>query len=146
MVATLPTQYPFPVASGGLEHASHVRPLRGPPAAFVRQPYLGSPPVVMGLAGFGAGSGAFIRNDGSDADQSQGIVVIRCGANPLGAGAVQLNFSTGVATGQYVAFADWANIASITAAAPTLQINWTSNRPLLPFEVLTMAYQWAVSQ
>lgn len=146
MVATFPTQYPFPVSSGGLRSTNATRPLRGPQTAFVRQPYLGSPPNVAGLAGFGAGSGAFIRNNGSDADQSQGIIVIRCGLSPLGAGAIQLNFTTPIATGQYVAFADWANIGLITAAAPTLQIAWTANRTLNANEVLHMAYQWAVSQ
>jgi hypothetical protein len=146
MVATLPTAYPFPVAPGGLRHANATRPLRGPPAAFVRQPYLGSPPSVAGIAGFGVGSGAFIRNNGSDADQSQGVVVIRCGLAPLGAGAIQLNFPAGVTAGQYVAFADWAAIGPITPATPLLQFAWNANRPLLPNEVLHMAYQWAVSQ
>jgi hypothetical protein len=145
MVATLPTQYPSPVSAGGLEHASHVRPLRGPPAAFVRQPDLGSPPAVFGLAGFGAGSGAFIRNNGSDADQSQGLVVVRCGLNPLGVGVLQLSFPAGVATGQYVILADWATF-NLTAATPVLQCSWNATRPLLPNEVLTAAYQWAVSQ
>ena len=126
--------------------ANRVRPLRGPPSQYVRQPYLGNAPAVLGIAGFGASSGAFIRNDGADADQSQGLVVIRCGLNPLGVGVVQLNFPVAIVTGQYVAFADWANITTITVASPTLQINWTANRTLLPNEVLLMSYQWAVSQ
>lgn len=146
MVATFPTSHPFPVAPGGLRHSNATRPLRGPPSAYVRQPYLGSPPAVAGIAGFGAGSGAFIRNDGADADQSQGIVQIRCGLAPLGTGAVQLSFSTPLAAGQYVAFADWANITNITISAPLLQFAWTANRQLLPNEVLRLAYQWAVSQ
>jgi hypothetical protein len=146
MVATLPTQYPSPVSSGGLAHASHVRPLRGPPAAFVRQPFLGSPPMVAGLVGFGAGSGAFIRNDGSDADQSQGLVVIRCGLNPLGVGVVQLTFPLGIVTGQYVALADWMTVSTYTIATPIWQVNWSANRTLLSNEVLLMAYQWTVSQ
>lgn len=145
MTATLPTQYPFPVSSGGLAHASHVRPLRGPPAAYVRQPYLGQPPSIFGLAGFGSGQGAFIRNDGSDADQSQGLVSIRCGINPLGVGVVQLSFPAGIVAGQYVILADWASFV-LNVAAPVLQISWNANRPLLPNEVLTLAYQWAVSQ
>ena len=145
MVATLPTQYPSPVSSGGLEHASHVRPLRGPPAAYVRQPYLGSPPAIFGLAGFGSGSGAHIRNNGSDADQSQGLVVVRCGINPLGVGVLQLSFPAGIVAGQYVILADWANM-TLNVAGSVLQCNWTATRPLLPNEVLTAAYQWAVSQ
>jgi hypothetical protein len=145
MVATLPTQYPFPIAPGGLRHNPATRPLRGPPAAFVRQPYLGSTPAIFGLAGFGAGSGAHIRNNGSDADQSQGMVVIRCGVNPLGVGVLQLSFPLGVVTGQYVILADWASFV-LTAATPVLQIAWNATRPLLPNEVLTAAYQWTVSQ
>jgi hypothetical protein len=146
MVATFPTQYPHAVAPGGLRHFPSTRPLRGPPSAYVRQPYLGSPPSVAGLAGFGSGAGAFIANDGADADQSQGIIVIRCGLNPLGIGAIQLNFSTPLSAGQYVGFADWAVVGPITLAAPLLQFAWNANRPLLPNEVLRMAYQWAVSQ
>jgi hypothetical protein len=144
MVATLPTQYPFPVAPGGLRSTNATRPLRGPETAFVRQPYLGSPPMVAGLVGFGAGSGAFIRNNGSDADQSQGMVIIRCGLNPLGVGVVQLTFPLGVVTGQYVALADWCSIA-YTIASPILQVNWNASRTLNSNEVLHMAYQWAVS-
>jgi hypothetical protein len=146
MVATFPTSHPFPVSSGGLRHVNATRPLRGPQSAYVRQPDLGSPAKVAGIAGFGAGSGAFIANDGGEADQSQGVVVIRCGLAPLGVGAIQLNFSTPVATGQYTAFADWANIGVITVAAPTVQFAWNANRPLLPNEVLRLAYQWTVSQ
>jgi hypothetical protein len=145
MVATLPTQYPSPVAPGGMRHSNATRPLRGPPAAFVRQPYLGSPPLVFGLAGFGAGSGAHIRNNGSDADQSQGLVVIRCGLNPLGAGVIQLSFPAGIVAGQYVVLGDWASF-TIVVAAPVMQCTWNANRPLLSNEVLTVAYQWAVSQ
>jgi hypothetical protein len=146
MTATLPTQYPFPVSSGGLAFAANVRPLRGPPEAFVRQPYLGSPPSVAGIVGFGPGSGAFIRNNGSDADQSQGLVVIRCGLNPLGSGVVQLSFPIGVVAGQYVALADWINVSSYTIATPLWQVNWSANRTLNPNEVLHLSYQWAVSQ
>jgi len=145
MVATFPTAYPFPVASGGLAHDTAVRPLRGPPAAFVRQPYLGQAPSVAGLVGFGAGMGAYVANNGSDADQSQGLVVIRCGLNPLGVGVVQLNFPAGLVAGQYLALADWLATVSYTLTSPLWQVNWTANRPLLPNEVLTMAYQWAVS-
>ena len=145
MVATFPSQYPHPVAPGGLLHFPSTRPLRGPPSAFVRQPDLGSPPAVFGLAGFGTGSGAFIRNNGSDADQSQGLVVVRCGVNPLGVGVLQLRFPLGVSTGQYVLLADWASFV-LTSATPVLQCAWNATRPLLPNEVLTAAYQWAVSQ
>lgn len=146
MVATFPTPRPFPVAPGGLAHNPATRPLRGPPSAFVRQPYLGSPPAVAGVAGFGTGAGAFIRNNGSDADQSQGLVVIRCGLIPAASGAIQLSFPLGAVTGQYVGFADWAAISPITVATPIVQFAWTANRALRANEVLHLAYQWTVSQ
>jgi hypothetical protein len=146
MVATFPSSYPHPVAPGGLAHNPSVRPLRGPPSQFVRQPDLGSPPRVAGLAGFGSGAGAFIANDGADADQSQGIIVIRCGLNPLAVGAIQVTFSTPLVAGQYLGFAEWATIGPISINPPMLQFAWNANRPLLPNEVLRLAYQWAVSQ
>jgi hypothetical protein len=145
MVATFPTQYPHPIAPGGLLHNPSTRPLRGPPSAFVRQPDLGSPPAIFGIAGFGTGSGAHIRNNGSDADQSQGLVAIRCGINPLGVGVLQIRFPLGVVAGQYVLLCDWAAFV-VTPATPILQCTWNANRPLLPNELLTVAYQWAVSQ
>jgi hypothetical protein len=145
MVATFPTPYPFPVAPGGLRHSNPTRPLRGPPSAFVRQPDLGSAPRVFGLAGFGSGMGAFIRNNGSDADQSQGMIIIRCGVNPVGTGVVQLSFPAGIVAGQYVLLADWASFV-LNVAGAVLQANWTASRSLLPNEVLAAAYQWTVSQ
>ena len=145
MTAQVPTSHPFPVAPGGLEQFPSVRPLRGPPAAFVRQPDLKSPPMVFGLSGFGTSAGAYIRNNGSDADQSQGLVVIRCGLSPAASGVLQLSFPAGVTTGQYVVLGDWATFA-LTAATPVLQITWTATRSLLSNEVLHAAYQWTVSQ
>jgi hypothetical protein len=145
MVATLPTQYPSPVAPGGMRHVNPTRPLRGPPAAFVRQPDLGMAPRVFGLAGFGLGAGAYIRNNGSDADQSQGLAVIRCGLNPAGVGVLQLSFPNGVAAGQYWLAAEWAALGSIPATG-VLQITWTATRQLLSNETLLLAYQWTVSQ
>ena len=146
MTATFPTQYPFPVASGGTRHANATRPLRGPPTAFVRQPDLGSPPAVASVVGFGTGAGAFIRNNGSEADQSQGLVVVRCGLTPAASGVIQLSFPLGVVAGQYWGACDWATISNVSVATPILQFSWTASRPLLSNEVLLMAYQWAVSQ
>ena len=146
MVATFPTQYPFPVAPGGMRHMNATRPLRGPPQNYVRQPDLGSPPSVVQVVGFGAGAGAFIRNNGSDADQSQGLVVIRCGLNPTGSGSVMLSFPIAPLPGQYVALADWAAFGSPAIGGNIISIPWTGTRPLLSNEVLLAAYQWAVSQ
>lgn len=143
MTATTPTQYPSPVAQSGFQS---VRPLRGPPAAFVRQPYLGSPPAVVSVLGFGTGGGGFIRNNGSDADQSQGLVVIRCGINPSASGAIQLSFPVAPVAGQYWGAADWATFGAPAIGGNILQFNWTATRPLLSNEVLLLAYQWAVSQ
>lgn len=147
MVATFPTQHPFPVSSGGLAHDPAIRPLSQ--AQQVRQPYLGNAPQVSntGLSAFGVATGAGIQNNGSDADQSQGIVKIRCGLGPGPSGTIVLSFPVAPLASQYAAFADWATIANpIAVVGSSLAINWTANRPLLPNEVLTLAYQWAVSQ
>lgn len=146
MVATFPTQYPFPVAPGGMRHANATRPLRGPPQNFVRQPDLGSPPAVAQVLGFGAGGGGFIRNQGSEADQSQGLVVIKCGINPGASGAIQLSFPIAPVVGQYVAFADWCSFGSPAVGGNVISFTWTATRPLLSNETLYFAYQWAVSQ
>ena len=146
MVATFPTQYPFPVAPGGTRHANATRPLRGPPQNFVRQPDLGSPPAVVQVVGFGAGAGAFIRNNGSEADQSQGLVVIRCGINPSASGSVMLSFPIAPQAGQYIALADWASFGNPAIGGQIISFTWTGTRPLLSNEVLLLAYQWAVSQ
>lgn len=143
MTATTPTQYPSPVAQSGFQS---VRPLRGPPAAFVRQPYLGSPPSIAQVIGFGAGAGAFIRNHGSDADQSQGLIVIRCGISPGATGSIQLSFPIAPTLGQYWGAADWASFGSPSVGGNILMFTWTATRPLLSNEVLLAAYQWMVSQ
>jgi hypothetical protein len=147
MVATVPTQHPFPVAPGGLRHSQAFRPLRGPPSQYVRQPDLKSPPAVVSISGFasGSGAGAFIANDGGEADQSQGIVKIRVGLTPASAGTIVLQFPIAPLTGQYVAFAEWASIAA-TESGFNLNLAWIATRPLIPNETLTLAYQWTVSQ
>lgn len=122
------------------------RPLRGPPSAYVRQPYLGSPPSVIQVLGFGAGGGASIRNNGSDADQSQGLIVIRCGLNPSASGSIQLFFPIAPVLGQYWGAADWASLGSPSVGGNVLMFPWTATRPLLSNETLLLAYQWAVSQ
>lgn len=122
-----------------------LRPLRGPPAAFVRQPDLGSPPRVSVLTGFGAGSGAGILSSGSDADQSQGLVGIRVGLNPLGSGTLGLTFPAGITTGQYVFLADWATGNAAPPSGNNINVTWTATRPLVSGELLLVAYQWAAS-
>jgi hypothetical protein len=136
-------QIPNPVAEGGLLRAQAFRPLRGPPAASVRQPDLGSPPIVVGVTGFGGSGGAFIRNNGSAADQSQGLVVIHCGINPAASGTIVLNFP--IAPGaRYWLGCDWAALGQ-SSAGNVLTITWTATRALLPNERFHLAYQWAVS-
>jgi len=124
---------------------SPLRPLRGPPALYVRQPYLGSPPAVQLVNGLGSGSGAYITNNGSDADQSQGLVALKVGLNPAGTGNLALNFPAGVVTGQYVFAAEWATLTPAPPAGNVLVIGWTATRPLVTGELLLLAYQWAVS-
>lgn len=122
-----------------------LRPLRGPPASYTRQPYLGQPPMVSALIGFGTGSGAGIQNNGGDADQSQGLIAIRVGLNPAATGTVGLNFPAGIVGGQYVFMADWATGVPAAPAGNNINVTWTATRPLVPGELLLVAYQWAVS-
>lgn len=144
-MADEPSAYPKPTPSGGLDHIGY-RTLRSPLGLDVRQPYLGGAPRVVTINGFGTGAGAYIRNQGSDADKSQGIVIIRCGPDPAGSGSINLEFAPlAPAAGQYVALADWASCTT-TPSVTQLGIGWTANRPLRPFETLPLAYQWAVSQ
>jgi hypothetical protein len=107
---------------------------------------LGGAPMVFGIGGFGTvGMGAYIRNQGRDADRAQGLIVIRCGLNPGATGVVQISFPPpAIVAGQYVLLAEWATFA-LTTASPTLQGNWTATRTLLPNETLIAAYQWTVS-
>jgi hypothetical protein len=129
---------------GGLRHANATRPLRGPPTAYVRQPDLGSPPAVSGVTGFGGAAGAFVLNNGSGADQSQGLIAIRCGVDPAASGSIVLAFSVAPPAAGYWLAADWATLTQ-SEAADVLTIIWTATRPILPNELLTLAYQWSVS-
>lgn len=121
-----------------------LRPLRGPPASFTRQPYLGSPPAVSANAGFGLGGGAGIINQGSDADQSQGLVNILVGSNPSPNGSVSLTFPAGIVANQYVFLLDWATLV-VGIAGSVATLTWTATRTLIPGERLFIAYQWTVS-
>lgn len=145
-----------PLASGNLagggvaggfngQGASNARPLRGPPASFVRQPYLGSAPLVSNAVGFGTGSGAGIVNNGSDADQSQGLIAIKVGLNPLTTFTVVLYFPVANTTGQYVFLGDWYTSMSINIVSGLTYLTIGGVRPLVTGETLLIAYQWAVS-
>lgn len=126
--------------------ASNSRPLRGPPVAYTRQPYLGSPPQVVTLTGLGTGSGAGIVNQGSDADQSQGLVCLIVGLSPAPSGTFSLFFPVAPVPGQYVIFADWSTPITPTVSVNNLLMSWSATRPLVTGERLLLAYQWAVSQ
>lgn len=134
----------FGIASG--QGASNARPLRGPPVAFVRQPYLGSPAIVSAVTGLGNGSGGGIQNNGSDADQSQGLIALRVGLAPAGTGTVGLTYPAGIPSLGYVYMADWASVAVTGGGGNNSTITWTANRPLVTGELLLIAYQWEVSQ
>jgi hypothetical protein len=112
----------------------------------MRQPYLGSPPQVVNLTGLGAGSCASILNQGSDADQSQGLVALRVGLMPAASGTFSLFFPVAPTPGQYVIFADWSTPIAPTVSVNNLLMSWSATRPLVTGEVLLLAYQWAVSQ
>lgn len=122
----------------GGQGASNARPLGEPPQHQVRQPYLGSPPAVSAISGFGTGSGAFILNEGSDADQSQGLVAIRVGLAPAQSGTIELSFPVTPPAMSF--FCDWATIEASEG-----DLTLTFNRPLVTGELLRLAYQWSVS-
>jgi hypothetical protein len=124
--------------------ASNSRPLRGPPVAFMRQPYLGQTPSVQTAVGFGVGGGAGIQNNGSDADQSQGLVAIRVGAAPAASGNLQIFFPISPSPTTYVFFADWATLVP-TNGPNQIILAWVATRLLIPGELLLLAYQWTVS-
>jgi hypothetical protein len=130
---------------GSGQAASNARPLRGPPASFTRQPYLGQPPMVSSANGFGSGSGGGIVNSGSDADQSQGLIAIKVGLSPLTGGTVIVAFPATIPAGGLVFLADWATLVPVIASG-VATLTWTGTRPLVTGEVLLIAYQWAVSQ
>jgi hypothetical protein len=122
-----------------------IRALRNAAPGSIRQPYLGSPPLVFGSSGFGIGAGVGIRNHGSDADQSQGLVYVRVGLNPAPTGVIQLTFPAGVVAGQYVLLCDWATFNIAPPSGNILQCTWTATRALVNQELLLAEYGWAVS-
>jgi hypothetical protein len=134
-----PTQYPKPVPQRG---SYALRSLRGAVGTDVRQPDLGAAPIVANVTGFGTGQGAYIRNNGAGADQSQGLVVIQCGINPTGSGTVVLVFPN-IPPTMFVA-GDWGSFTQ-GLASHTLTITWTATRTLNPNERLLLAYQWSIS-
>jgi hypothetical protein len=142
-----PTNRPFPLAPGGAPNIG-LRSLRqgvGPAGADVRQPDLGGAPKVQTISGLGVEAGAYVRNQGSGADQSQGMVIVRTGAAPSTTGTIVLAFGATVTAAQYWCAAEWASLV-LSAAGAALTITWTSTRPLRPFEPIHLAYQWSVSQ
>jgi hypothetical protein len=140
-----PNQHPTPLASGGSRNVAIGRSLRGAIGTDVRQPDLKQPPAVSAATGFGTGAGALILNNGSDADQSQGLVAVKVGLTPAGTGTIALVFPGTIVANQYWIAADWCSQTSAVTTGHTLTITWTATRPLIPGEVLRMAYQWAVS-
>jgi len=142
-MSLLRERYAFPVAPGGLEQDGDQHSFRRP--GQVRQPDLKQAPGVIGPTGFGTGAGGGITNEGSDADQSQGIIYILVGVNPSNSGTCGIRFPVAPQAGQYALYADWATLAP-TVSVNNLLIGWTGTRPLIPGEVLKIAYGWANSQ
>lgn len=138
-----PTQYPAPQSDRGAHRSSG---LRTAPSMSVRQPYLGSAPQVVSLTNMGgAGAGAGIINNGSDADQTQGLVIITVGPGQSGNPVLTLRFPAGIAGGQYVFFADWCSISPGAPAGGQIALTCTPNRALVGGEKILLAYQWTVS-
>lgn len=142
-----PSQYPNPVFPGGLRSQNTgTRTLRKTwqPLADIRQPYLGSPPNVQAITGFGTGSGAMIQNNGSDADQSQGLVAVMMGLAPSNTGTVMLRFPVTPPTMFFTA--DWASLV-VGVVGNVVTLTWTQTAPTLtPGRWHYIAYQWATSQ
>lgn len=144
------SQPPFPVPPGGL--GSPGMPgdqrvpytLRSVPGNDVRQPDLGSPPLVVSTSGLGTGGGAGIGSQGSGADRSQGQVRCLIGVSPSASGTVVLTFPAGVVANQYQVFADWCSVA-LGVSGSQLTITWTATDVLTPGKVRHMSYQWSVS-
>lgn len=112
-------------------------------AAVVRPVDQGNPPRVATAVGFGAGGGAFIRNQGGDADAAQGLVVCRFGLGAAVSGTVTLQFpqATPAAAGGMFCAAAWASLV-VTQGNP-LTIAWTvAGNPIGPGEHHAIAYQW----
>lgn len=138
-----PTQYPSPQSDRGPLHA---RSLRTSPQTTVRQPDLGSPPNVVSVTNLGgAGAGAFILNNGSDADKTQGLVALKVGPGQSGNPVVTLRFPAGIAGGQFVFLADWCSISPGAPAGGQIALTCTPNRTLVGGELLLLAYQLTVS-
>lgn len=139
------TQYPFPVSRGGLLHGGVPHAMRNY-LGYLRQPDLKQPPQAVGPTGLGTGNiGAWIQNEGSDADQSQGLIKLRVGLAPAASGTCPIYFPIAPTGGQYRVLCDWATLTP-TVSVNNLLIGWAATRPLVPGETLTIAYQWAVSQ
>lgn len=142
-MSILRNQYPFPVASGGMEQDGQPRAMRNY-LGYVRQPDLKQAPSVVTTTGLGTGGGAGIVNEGSDADQSQGLIRLQVGLSPASSGTCPIRFPIAPGAGQYRIFADWATLTP-TVSVNQLLIAWTATRPLIPGEEVTIAYQWANS-
>lgn len=140
---TFPTSQVFPASDCG---AFEISGLRTAPQFSNRQPFLGSAPQVVSITNMGgAGAGAGILNNGSDADQSQGLVAIRVGPGQSGTPVLTLRFPAGIAGGQYVFFADWCSIAAGAPGGGQIALTLTPTRTLIGGELIFLAYQWAVS-
>lgn len=142
-MSLLRNQYPAPVETGGLEGDGQLHAMRNW-LGYVRQPDLGNAPRAVGPTGLGTGGGAGIGDEGSEADQSQGIIYCRVGIGAATSGTCPIYFPVAPAGGQYRVMADWATLTP-TVSANQLLIAWAANRPLVPGETVRIAYQWAVS-
>lgn len=135
------TDHPFPKAPGGLQGATFGRPMRT--MGTLRQPDLGQPPNVVSVTGVASAS---IRNEGSAADQSQGLVVINTGPAPSQFScSVVLRFPAGIVANQYIAFSEQGpcSFSGIGGGQATLNLAYNTQAPISTQFVI--AYQWAVS-
>ena len=129
-------------AGKGLFGDSFTRPDREAAQFTRRPPDRGNAPLIAGSTGFGTASGATVTSRHGLADQARGTVAIRIGANPAAAGTLTLDFPAGVPAGGYFVAAEWA--ALFVTEGPPFLIDWIASRPLVPGEVVLLAYAQAV--
>lgn len=115
-----------------------IRPGRNYPPPSIRPPDKGGIPGVAAISGFGTGGGAGITQASGISDAAKGHVAIRVGANPAAAGTLSLNFPAPYAASYWVG-AEWA--ALVPTQGNPLAIAWTATRPLVPGELVLLAYE-----
>ena len=120
-----------------------VTPLRQYPPGTVRAVDQKNPPVIVSATGLGNG-GAFIINQGADADASQGLIACRIGLGFASTGTVVIQWPVAppAAAGGFVFLCDWATL--VPSGTNPITLTWTQlpSEILVPGQRKLIAYQW----